>query len=142
MDSTPVKIDVIENDILMAALPREDVLSRRKVIPLRTLEDRPFVIYSPASVLHATIRLACHRCDFTPRVVQEATQVQTILSLVEAGLGVALVPSRSVRFAGEGVRIVALDEQVPISMGIARSFHASALANNFVMTALKSCTND
>jgi DNA-binding transcriptional LysR family regulator len=139
MDSTPVMIEVIENDELVAALPRSDVLSRRKAIPLVALAERPFIIYSPVSVLNATIRLACHRCNFTPHVVQEATQVQTILSLVEAGLGVALIPARSVRFAGPGVCTVALDEKVPISMGIACSREASTLANNFVATALKNC---
>lgn len=137
MDSSPVNIDVIERDVLVAALPSEDSLSQCNVIPLEALADRSFIIYSPASVLHATIRLACHNRDFTPRVVQEATQVQTILSLVEAGLGVALIPASCVRFAGDGVRIVRLEKKVAISMGIARSHEASALTMNFVNTSLK-----
>jgi DNA-binding transcriptional LysR family regulator len=136
MDSAPVAIDVIETDELVAVLPASDVLARRKTLDLGALADRSFIIYSPVSVLHATIRLACHRAGFTPRVAQEAVQVQTILSLVEAGLGVALIPGRSARFAGEGVRIVSLAEAVPIAMGIARAEEASVLARNFVRTAL------
>lgn len=136
MDSAPVSIDVIETDELVAVLPASDVLARRKTLDLGALADRSFIIYSPVSVLHATIRLACHRAGFTPRVAQEAVQVQTILSLVEAGLGVALIPGRSARFAGEGVRIVSLAEAVPIAMGIARAEEASVLARNFVRTAL------
>lgn len=138
MDSTPVTIDVIERDALVAVLPLDDVLSRRKIMPLSALADRAFIIYSPVSVLHATIRLACHRAGFTPQVAQEAVQVQTILSLVEAGLGVALIPARSARFAGAGVRIVALDDPIPIAMGIARAVDPSPLAQNFVATALQS----
>ena len=136
MDSAPVAIDVIETDELVVVLPANDVLARRKTLDLGALADRGFIIYSPVSVLHATIRLACHRAGFTPRVAQEAVQVQTILSLVEAGLGVALIPGRSARFAGEGVRIVSLAEAVPIAMGIARAEEASVLARNFVRTAL------
>lgn len=136
MDSAPVAIDVIETDELVAVLPASDVLARRKTLDLGALADRSFIIYSPVSVLHATIRLACHRAGFTPRVAQAAVQVQTILSLVEAGLGVALIPGRSARFAGEGVRIVSLAEAVPIAMGIARAEEASVLARNFVRTAL------
>lgn len=136
MDSAPVTIDVIETDELVAVLPASDVLARRKTLDLGALADRSFIIYSPVSVLHATIRLACHRAGFTPRVAQEAVQVQTILSLVEAGLGVALIPGRSARFAGEGVRIVGLAEAVPIAMGIARAEEGSVLARNFVRTAL------
>ncbi|MFY7837169.1 MAG: LysR substrate-binding domain-containing protein [Novosphingobium sp.] len=141
MDSTPVTIDVIERDALVAVLPLDDVLSRRKIMPLSALADRAFIIYSPVSVLHATIRLACHRAGFTPQVAQEAVQVQTILSLVEAGLGVALIPARSARFAGAGVRIVALDDPIPIAMGIARAVDPSPLAQNFVATALQSLSD-
>lgn len=136
MDSAPVAIDVIETDELVAVLPASDVLARRKTLDLGALADRSFIIYSPVSVLHAAIRLACHRAGFTPRVAQEAVQVQTILSLVEAGLGVALIPGRSARFAGEGVRIVTLSDPVPIAMGIARADEPSVLARNFVRTAL------
>lgn len=140
MDSAPVAIDVIETDELVAVLPVSDVLARRKTLDLGALADRSFIIYSPVSVLHATIRLACHRAGFNPRVAQEAVQVQTILSLVEAGLGVALVPGRSARFAGVGVRIVTLAEPVPIAMGVARANEPSVLAQNFVRTALSSKT--
>nr|WP_221236691.1 LysR family transcriptional regulator [Novosphingobium taihuense] len=139
MDSAPVAFDVIETDELVAVLPASDVLARRKTLDLGALADRSFIIYSPVSVLHATIRLACHRAGFTPRVAQEAVQVQTILSLVEAGLGVALIPGRSARFAGEGVRIVTLAEPLPIAMGIARANEPSVLAQNFVRTALAGC---
>ena len=62
--------------------------------------------------------------------------MQTILSLVEAGLGVALIPSRSARFAGKGVRIVTLADPLPIAMGVARAEEPSALARNFFAVAL------
>jgi DNA-binding transcriptional LysR family regulator len=35
----------------------------------------------------------CRREGFEPQVAQEATQMQTIVSLVSAGLGVAIVPA-------------------------------------------------
>ena len=139
MDSAPVRIDVIERDVLVAAMPRDDLLARRKVVPLAALSDRSFILYSPVSVLHATIRLECHRAGFTPLVTQEAVQVQTILSLVEAGLGVALIPARSARFAGAGVHIAALEQPIAITMGIARAQDASAAALNFAATALGHC---
>lgn len=138
MDAAPVAIDVVETDHLIAVLPATDVLARRKTLELAALADRSFIIYSPISVLHATIRLACHRAGFTPRVAQEAMQVQTILSLVEAGLGVALIPGRCARFVGAGVRMVSLAEPLPIAMGIARADQPSELARNFIAAALAS----
>jgi DNA-binding transcriptional LysR family regulator len=35
---------------------------------------------------------ACETAGFLPKVAQEATQVPTVLALVESGLGIALVP--------------------------------------------------
>lgn len=139
MDTSPVAIDVIEQDVLVAAIPREDALARRRAIRLADIADHPLIIYSPVSVLHAAIRLAFQREGLIPRIAQEAIQVQTILSLVEAGLGISLIPARSARFAGEGVRIVPLAVPVPITMGIARAADASPVALNFVAAARKAC---
>jgi len=136
MDASAVEIAVIERDELAVALPAHDPLAGRTVLPLAALEQHGFIIYSPVSVLNATIRLACQRAGFTPRVAQEAVQVQTILSLVEAGLGVALIPSRSARFATARVRIVPLDDPIPIEMGLAHALDAGPLVRNFVAAAL------
>lgn len=143
MDASPVTIEVIERDELMVALPAGPALPhQRRGMALADLADKPFIIFSPISVLHATIRIACQRAGFSPRVAQEAMQVQTILSLVQAGLGVALVPARTARFAPEGVRVVPLAEPIPIDMGIACATDAGALARNFVAAAMANCDID
>ena len=49
------------------------------------------------------VMLAFQHAGLSPRVAQEATQVQTVISLVDSGLGVALVPSVSARLASKGV---------------------------------------
>ena len=143
MDASPVAIEEIERDELMVALPAGPALPhQRRGMALADLADKPFIIFSPISVLHATIRIACQRAGFSPRVAQEAMQVQTILSLVQAGLGVALVPARTARFAPEGVRVVPLAEPIPIDMGIACATDAGALARNFVAAAMANCDID
>ena len=79
----------------VAALPLGNPLAHKPEIKMEELAAESFVIYSreDAAGLHATAMLACQRAGFLPRVTQEATQVQTVLSLVESGLGVALVPA-------------------------------------------------
>ena len=54
---------------------------------------------------------ACQAAGFTPRIVQEAVQVQTVLSLVGSGVGVALVPSRSKMQAPAGVEFKELSDR-------------------------------
>ncbi|HWW58994.1 MAG TPA: LysR substrate-binding domain-containing protein [Sphingopyxis sp.] len=129
-------IAVIEEDDLVLAHRIDDNLQPRGPVPLRTLADRPFIVHSAVSVLHSVILLACRDAGFAPRIAQEAVQVQTILSLVQSGLGVALVPARMARFAPQAVRLTPLAEPVRISTGIACRADASPLARNFIRQAL------
>ncbi|MDM0109162.1 LysR substrate-binding domain-containing protein [Variovorax sp. J22R24] len=49
------------------------------------------------------VMLVFQQAGLTPRISQEATQVQTVISLVQSGMGVALVPSVSARLAARDV---------------------------------------
>jgi len=81
---------------LIAAVPVGHRLARaRGRIDLRALASDGFVLFPRALApgLHDLVIAACRRAGFAPRVAQEAIQMQTILGLVAAGLGVALVPA-------------------------------------------------
>jgi DNA-binding transcriptional LysR family regulator len=47
----------------------------------------------------------CRAAGFTPNIVQEANELFTVLMLVRAGMGVALVPSASTFRGVPGVRV-------------------------------------
>lgn len=128
-------ITVIERDRLVVALLDTHPLARRRVLELADLAGEPLVLHGPVSVLRSVVLLACQRAGFVPRIAQDATQVQTILSLVQSGLGSALVPSAMARIAPEGVRLLPLAEPLEIEMGIAAWRHAGALVRNFVAVA-------
>lgn len=79
----------------VAVLPPSHALAKRRQLPLGDLAEEPFVHFprAVAPALFDQIAEACRRAGFRPRVVQEAREWLTILGLVEAGLGVSLVPS-------------------------------------------------
>jgi DNA-binding transcriptional LysR family regulator len=62
---------------------------------LAEFRAEPFVIYAKDSVpgMHALTLMACQEAGFLPRIAEQAAQLQTIVCLVESGLGVALVPA-------------------------------------------------
>lgn len=93
--ASKARITPIEHDVFVAALPEGHPLLSRRKLQLSDLASEPFVMYSAEAVpgLHAMALLACQQAGFVPKVQQEAVQVQTVVSLVESGLGVALVPS-------------------------------------------------
>jgi DNA-binding transcriptional LysR family regulator len=90
----------------VAVLPPAHPLATRRQLPLNALAEEPFVhfprIVAPA--LFDQIADACQRAGFRPRVVQEAQEWLTILGLVEAGLGVSLVPASFCRLQWGGVQ--------------------------------------
>lgn len=138
MSRAMLDIQVIEADQLVAALPAGHGLARRPSLDLQELAGHPFILNAPVSVLHSVVFLACQRAGFRPRVAQEATQLQTVLSLVQAGLGVALVPARMGRFAPTGVRLLPLSQPVPTEMGIVCAPDAGRLQRNFIASAVAS----
>lgn len=79
----------------VVALPRRHRLARRTLLRLADLAEEAFVSFSAkrSPSLHQQLLMACRTAGFTPRIHQEAAQLQSIMSLVAAGLGIALVPS-------------------------------------------------
>jgi DNA-binding transcriptional LysR family regulator len=68
-------------------------------VAVQSLREEPFILLprDTAPGFHDQIVGLCLRAGFRPNIVQEASQVQTIVSLVSAGLGIAIVPA-SIRF--------------------------------------------
>jgi len=97
----------------VAVLPPAHTLARRRRLPLGDLAGEPFVHFPRrvAPALYDQIADACRRAGFRPRVVQEAQEWLTILGLVEAGLGVSLVPASFCRLKWGGVQYRPLGPQ-------------------------------
>jgi DNA-binding transcriptional LysR family regulator len=55
--------------------------------------------------LHDAILTACQRAKFTPRLVHTPSVIHTVLSYVEAGAGIGIIPD-SVASAGAGGPLV------------------------------------
>ena len=65
--------------------------------PVQAVADQDFVALRDerGPGLSAQIRAWCRASAFHPRIVQEADDIQTVLALVAAGLGCAIVPASS-----------------------------------------------
>ncbi|RQM48110.1 LysR family transcriptional regulator [Paraburkholderia bannensis] len=84
-------------------------------VNLRELADVPLVVFPRhlAPGFHDTIMDCYGAAGLAPRVGQEAIQMQTIVSLVSAGMGVALVPQSLRHLRRTGVVYRPLAQAVP-----------------------------
>jgi DNA-binding transcriptional LysR family regulator len=72
-------------------------LGRRRAIDIRDLAPYPLLVLAPSFVLRKTFDAACRLAHVRPNIVFECSSPHTLLSLAEAGHGIAVVPS-NVRF--------------------------------------------
>lgn len=79
---------------LVLALPEAHPLARAGRMPLAALLAEPLVIFPRgiAPSLYDAVLACYHRHGVAPVIAQEAIQMQTIVNLVSAGLGLAWVP--------------------------------------------------
>lgn len=90
---------------MVVALPEGHPLAQRRTLRFDALAEEPLVIFprAIAASLHDAILGHYRSRGFTPAVAQEAIQMQTIVNLVSAGMGVAWVPAALQQLQRPGV---------------------------------------
>jgi DNA-binding transcriptional LysR family regulator len=97
--------ELLYSDPLVAVVPREG-FPHSHSIDLRTLADRKFVFYhgEGAPQLFDAILALCKKAGFAPRIASTPDTIQAVLTLVEAGEGVALLPGCIRLLQTKGIR--------------------------------------
>lgn len=129
-------IDVLDEP-LMVALPDTHRLAGDDRVELAELAKDPFVV-PPRAVTHAMhdrVLEVCRGAGFEPDIVEEAFPTSSIVLLVSAGCGVALLPAAvSGHFRQQGMVYRPLADPVPtIGLGLAwRAGESSPVVHAFV----------
>jgi DNA-binding transcriptional LysR family regulator len=95
LDAMGSEFVALQPDTLVAALPRGHALAAHASLTLADLRDEAFIMYdsSQGEGIRSICMMVCQRAGFVPRSTQQAVNIRTVQSLVETGLGIALVPS-------------------------------------------------
>jgi len=105
---------------LIAAVPEEWIKTRRirssqGRISFENIAHEPLIVFPrrSAPAFHDVITGYYAEAGMEPIIGQEAIQMQTIISLVSAGLGIALVPSSLQNLGRLGVRYLSFADRAP-----------------------------
>ncbi len=120
-----VATEVIADAPLVAAIPVDHPLARAGRIRLSDLRSEPFVRVSldAGSAFHDLVLRACTEAGFMPSVAREAGHVLTVLGLVGAGLGIAILPGPVGTRPTEGVVFRSLPHAPRFQIGVAYRRH-------------------
>jgi DNA-binding transcriptional LysR family regulator len=100
------------HETAMVALPAGHPLVDREYLRIRDIADEPLIVPERRSRPHShdlTIKLFAE-AGLQARIAQVAEEKQTIIGLVAAQLGIALVPRWTARMVNQGVCYVPLEE--------------------------------
>ncbi len=88
------------------------------------IKNMPFIFFNKEYAPHYYDRLIeiCNRLGFSPNIVHEANNVHSILQLVEAGLGISILPL-SVKNKNANLRFIPLQE-MPIKTEVVLAYRA------------------
>jgi DNA-binding transcriptional LysR family regulator len=109
-------LPVLNEPLILASPADLPTLRGKKAADLHKLPPLPLIIFPRAISpgLYDAIFAVFHAAGLTPAIGQEAIQMQTIVSLVSAGMGIALVPQSVGNLRRPGVEYRPLVQATPL----------------------------
>jgi DNA-binding transcriptional LysR family regulator len=133
-----VSVEPIFREPLMVAMPVTHRLRGETVMPLRLLAKEPFIMIprQRGPGFFDCIIALCQQEGFSPDIVLEASQFHTIIGLVAAGIGIAIMPASMQRSRIEGVvfRTIAGGAETVLNMAWVTN-NQSLVLQNFLNVA-------
>ncbi len=123
----------VQDERLVAVLPREHPLARQRAVALADLAGQPFITGQAVHWRHylAHMTAACQAAGFVPHIVQEAFNSEGIFGLIAANMGVTLHVEGARNYVRKGIAIRPLTDsphRVPTVAAWSAGLLAPALA--------------
>lgn len=121
---------------LVVAVPRAHPLAGRRTIAIAELRGTPLVMFRDGYDLRSATIAACRQAGFEPTFALEGGEMDGVLQLAAAGLGVAVVPSLVVDPAGPLAAVRIAQPALTRTIGLAhrRDRRLSRAAQEFAAT--------
>ncbi len=140
-----MNVEVVRREPIVCVLPQGHPLAARQSVAVSLLADEPFVLQSSqrGAGYYAQLMNLCLSAGFTPNVIQEVTEMHTIVSLVAAGMGVSLVPLSARNLRSQGVVYRELEGKATLTeMAVAwPRTSRSIIVQNFLTVARETATH-
>lgn len=110
----------VATEPLVAALPEGHALLKHPKLPLDALNGQPFIMYSPfeSRYFHDLLTGLFQEAAVQPAYIQTLSQIHSMLALVQAGLGLAIVPlaATNLNFGGVVFRPLKISREAAVEL--------------------------
>ncbi len=129
-------VPLFEDDIFLAA-PATEQLNTTQLADLRDYADRKFVSLAEGFATYAGFQEAFQVAGFEPEIVTRVNDIFSMISLVQAGVGFALLPGRMKKVYENDVQLLKLAEpyQMRQLISIVYSHHRERDADLLALAA-------
>jgi DNA-binding transcriptional LysR family regulator len=132
---------IVHREPFVLVVPSSHKLAKRKKVRLRELAGQDFVGYerTHAPGFHDLIFGILRDAWITPNVSQTAAEIPTLISLVDSGMGITILPASAVKHSVASVIACEILDRIPMSeigIAVSKRFRATVV-ENFRSFALK-----
>jgi DNA-binding transcriptional LysR family regulator len=136
-----LEVVTVHREPFALVVPSSHKLAKRKRVRLREASGQDFVMYerTHAPGFHDLIFGMLRDAGVIPNVCQTAGEMPTLISLVDSGMGVAILPASTVKRSIASVVACEISDKIPMSeIGIAvRKGDRAPVVDNFRSLALE-----
>lgn len=106
---------VFRDEHFVIVVPESHQFSKRERVSLNEVSGEEFVIFSQRNspLFHSRIIRMCEVAGFVPMVRQQAIQIHTVLGLVRARMGIAIVPEVARNLHMPGLSFLEIEDRPP-----------------------------
>jgi DNA-binding transcriptional LysR family regulator len=133
-------LETLVDSLLCVALPVRHWLADAAELGYEDLSDEEFVLWPRAGSPDGYDRIVagCRRAGYEPRVAAETSNAQTVLALVEAGVGISILGSTLGGLEHPSVRFVPLRDELDRLYVVRRVDDEPSVCRDFVTILLES----
>src|SRR5580700_4918224 len=140
-EHSALDVVTVHREPFVLVVPSSHELAKRKRVRLRELAGQDFVMYERtyAPGFHDLIFGILRDARIVPNVTQTAGEIPTLISLVDSGMGITILPASAARYSVASVVACEILDRMPMSeigVAVSKRFRA-AVVDNFRSLALK-----
>ncbi|ENZ8248180.1 DNA-binding transcriptional regulator XapR [Escherichia coli] len=108
----------LHESAFLVEMPEEHHLSSFSTVPLEALRDEYFVTMPPVYTDWDFLQRVCQQVGFSPVVIREVNEPQTVLAMVSMGIGITLIADSYAQMNWPGVIFRPLKQRIPADLYI------------------------